>query len=153
MKIYITIIAIVLCSMTASAQAENADRRRNFNTENYVAMREFDPVSYFQNKPTKGLSKFEHQYKGIIYYFASEANREEFKKSPGKYEPAYGGWCAYTIALNGERVKILPTSYKMVDGKLHLFYNFSGDNRLLKWNKDEKKLKAAADKNWQRTMH
>lgn len=66
MKMYITIIAIVVCSMTASAQAENADRRRNFNTENYVAMREFDPVSYFQNKAAKGSSKFEHQYKGII---------------------------------------------------------------------------------------
>lgn len=143
----------IFISVCAMAQAENADRRRNFNTENFVAMRDFDAVSYFKGKPVKGTEKFEHEYKGITYRFANQANLDEFKKAPGKYEPAYGGWCAYTIALNGERVKVMPTTYKIVDGKLYLFYNFGGDNRLLKWNKDEKKLKAAADKNWQRKMH
>jgi YHS domain-containing protein len=152
MKFYLTLIATCLC-LVVIAQPENADRRRNFNTENFVAMREFDPVSYFQNKPTKGTSAFEFQYKGIIYYFVNDANREEFKKSPGKYEPAYGGWCAYTVATTGERVKVLPTAYKIIDDKLYLFYNFNPENRLLKWNKDEKKFKAAADKNWQRKMH
>lgn len=152
MKFYLTILAICI-SFIALSQAENADRRRNFNTENYVAMREWDPVSYFQNKPVKGSSKFSHEFKAITYYFASEANLEEFKKAPAKYEPAYGGFCAYTVALNGDRVKINPTTYKIVDGKLHLFYNFGGDNRLVKWNQDEKKNKAAADKNWVRKMH
>jgi YHS domain-containing protein len=117
-------------------------------------MREFDPVSYFTGKPTKGTSKFEYNHKGIFYYFSTEENREEFKKTPGKYEPAYGGFCAYTVANTGERVKILPTSYKIVNGKLHLFYNFNGENRLGNWEKgDEKKLKAAADKNWVAKMH
>jgi YHS domain-containing protein len=153
MKVLFTALFVLVSSTSIFAQAENADRRRNFNTENFVAMREFDPVSYFQNKPSKGTSKFEYQYKGITYYFANEANKEEFIKAPGKYEPAYGGWCAYTVATTGERVKILPTAYKIVDGRLHLFYNFGADNRLIKWSKDEKKLKAAADKNWQRKMH
>jgi YHS domain-containing protein len=152
MKFYLTVILSCL-SLLVMAQAQDADRRRNFNLINDVALREFDPVSYFQNKPTKGDSKFQFKYKGIYYYFSSEANLEEFKKTPGKYEPAYGGWCAYTVALNGDRVKINPVTYKIVNGKLHLFYNFNGDNRLLKWEKDEKKLKAAADKNWQRKMH
>jgi YHS domain-containing protein len=136
-----------------NAQAENADRKRNFNTENDVALREFDAVSYFKGKPAKGNSKFSDQYKGITYYFVNEQNLEEFKKSPGKYEPAYGGWCAYTIAQSGDRVKVMPTTYKIVDDRLYLFYNFSGDNRLVKWSKDENKLKAAADKNWIRGMH
>lgn len=152
MKYCFVLIASLLC-LVSMAQPENAARRRNFNNDNFVAMREFDPVSYFQGKPTKGTSKFSHDYKGIIYYFANEANLEEFKKAPGKYEPAYGGWCAYTIALNGERVKVLPTAYKITDGRLYLFYNFGADNRLTKWNQDEKKFKAAADKNWQRKMH
>lgn len=152
MKYYFILFNFFI-GVTALAQPEIADRRRNFNTDNYVAMREFDPVSYFQNKPAKGISKYQHQYKGITYFFVNEANLEEFKKSPGQYEPAYGGWCAYTIALNGERVKVLPTAYKIIDGRLHLFYNFNADNRLVKWNKDEKKLKAAADKNWIKKMH
>lgn len=146
---------VMLCLTTlVSAQADEASRRRNFNVENGVAMREFDPVSYFKNsRPLKGNSKFYANYKGITYYFANAENVEEFKKSPDKYEPAYGGWCAYTVAANGERVKINPVTYKIIDGKLHLFYNFNGDNRLLKWNKDEKKFQAAANKNWVARMH
>jgi YHS domain-containing protein len=154
MKYYLTCLVLSL-SLAAAAQPENANRRRNFNNENYVALREFDPVSYFQNKPIKGTSKFEFNYKGIIYYFVNDANREEFKKAPGKYEPAYGGWCAYTIAQNGDRVKISPATYKIIDGRLYMFYNnFTGDNRLRKWNDgDEKKLLSAADKNWIKKMH
>jgi YHS domain-containing protein len=150
------LFASLLCilSMSAFGQAENANRRRNFNTENDVAMREFDPISYFQGKPARGTSKFEYNHKGIYYYFVNEANREEFKKSPGKFEPAYGGFCAYTVALNGERVKILPNTYKIIDGKLYLFYNFNGDDRLAKWNAgNEKALRASGNKNWYAKMH
>lgn len=144
----------LLLSASVHAQPEEASRRRNFNTENGIALREFDPVSYFNSsRPLKGNSKFYHHHKGITYYFANAENVEEFKKSPDKYEPAYGGWCAYTVALSGERVKINPVTYKIIDGRLHLFYNFNSDNRLLKWNKDEQKLRAAANRNWVAKMH
>lgn len=148
-----SILATFLC-LVVMAQPEEASRRRNFNTNNGIALREFDPVSYFKgSRPLKGNSKFYHHYKGITYYFANAENVEEFKKSPASYEPAYGGWCAYTVALNGERVKVNPVTYKIIDGKLHLFYNYNSDNRLLKWNQNEKKLKASADKNWVARMH
>jgi YHS domain-containing protein len=152
-RLYLT--AVMTCfSLIAMAQADDAARRRNFNTDNDIALREFDAVSYFNSsRPLKGNSKFYHHHRGITYYFANAENLEEFKKSPGKYEPAYGGWCAYTVALNGDRVKVNPVTYKVINGKLHLFYNYNGDNRLLKWNKDEKKMKAAADKNWVAKMH
>jgi YHS domain-containing protein len=156
MKYYLITLFMISLASAATGQADhatNAERRRNFNTENYVALREWDPVSYFQKKPARGNSKFSYEYNAITYYFANQANLDEFKKTPAKYEPAYGGWCAYTIAATGERVKISPTTYKIVDGKLYLFYNFNNDNRLLKWNTDEKKNKAAADKNWIRKMH
>ncbi|MEX2235826.1 MAG: YHS domain-containing (seleno)protein [Cyclobacteriaceae bacterium] len=156
-KVKACLLVTILATCTGvavMAQADEASRRRNFNTNNAVALREFDPVSYFSNtKPLKGNSKFYANYKGITYYFANAENVEEFEKSPPKYEPAYGGWCAYTVALNGERVKVNPVSYKIIDGKLHMFYNFNSDNRLLKWNKDEKKFKAAAEKNWVARMH
>ena len=144
-----------MCSgFSGMAQADEAARRRNFNTENGVAMREFDPVSYFNSsRPLKGTSKLYHTHKGITYYFANAENVEEFKKSPDKYEPAYGGWCAYTVALSGERVKVNPVTYKIINGRLHLFYNFNSDNRLTKWNKDEKKSIASANRNWVARMH
>ena len=152
MKLCPTIISTCLC-LVAMAQGEEASRRRNFNTENDVAMREFDPVTYFSNKPTKGNPKIYERYKGITYCFSNEANKEEFKKNPAKYEPAYGGWDAYSMAVNGERIKVLPTVYKIIDGKIYLFYNFKNSNNLLKWNKEEKKLKKSADHNWIAKMH
>jgi YHS domain-containing protein len=152
---FFLITFLVMCSTSvALAQPENASRLRNFNTDNGLAMREFDPVSYFNSsKPLKGTSKYDYDYKGITYYFANPENLEEFKKSPDKYEPAYGGWCAYTVATTGERVKVNPTTYKIVDGKLHLFYNYNSDNRLMKWDQNEKKLKAVANKKWIARMH
>ncbi|MFZ6010443.1 MAG: YHS domain-containing (seleno)protein [Bacteroidota bacterium] len=146
-------VALMSLCLTVNAQSDDAARRRNFNTENDVAIREFDPVSFFKNKPVKGTSQFRHHHRGITYYFSSAANLEEFKKSPHKYEPAYGGWCAYTVATTGDRIKINPSSYKIIDGKLYLFSNFNGNNTLLRWNKEEKKLKASADKNWLKKMH
>lgn len=85
--------------------------------------------------------------------FSSEENRDVFQKSPSKYEPAYGGWCAYTLGATGKRVKVNPSTYKIIDGKVYLFSNFNGNNTLLRWNKEEKKLKAFADKNWLKNMH
>ena len=39
-------------------------------------------------------------------------------------------------------------TYKILDGKLYLFYNQYGVNTLKKWNKEETNLKQAADKYW-----
>ncbi|HEX5171496.1 MAG TPA: YHS domain-containing (seleno)protein [Cyclobacteriaceae bacterium] len=150
MKTVLTLLAVCLC-LHGFAQ-ENALRRRNFNHDNGVAMRDFDPVSYFKGKPTKGTSNFSYMYKSIEYYFTTKETMEEFKKTPAKYEPAYGGWCAYSMA-EGKKVKIDPLTYKIINGKLYLFSNFNGNNTMLRWNKDEKKFKAAADKNWTKNMN
>jgi len=152
MKYYILVLFASFYFST-QAQPENASRRRNFNLDHDVAIKGFDPVSFFNGKPAKGDTKISFDYKGVTYYFVNSANLETFKASPAKFEPAYGGWCAYTVALNGDRVKVDPTMFKITDGKLYLFYNFNGDNRMLKWNKDEKKLKSVADRHWQEKMH
>jgi len=49
---------------------------------------------------------------------------------------------------SGEEVKIDPVTFKIMDGKLYLFYNFLFNNTLKDWNDDEKHLKLKADKNW-----
>jgi hypothetical protein len=88
----------------------------------------------------------------VIYQFATEANLNKFKGSPEKYEPAYGGWCAYAMGATGEKVKIDPETYKITDGRLFLFYNFWTNNTLKDWNKDEKGLREKADKQWSKTV-
>jgi YHS domain-containing protein len=147
------ILTTLLCvSLGAWAQNENAARIRNFNHENGIAIRDFDPVSYFKGKPVKGTSKFQATHKAMTYYFANAANVEEFKKDPSKYEPAYGGWDAYSFASQGKKEKVDPSTYKIINGKVYLFYNFNGKNNLAAWNKNEKKYKESADARWKKLM-
>ena len=87
-------------------------------------------------------------YKGITYLFSSAANREVFKANPEKWEPQYGGWCAFAMGSSGEKVEVDPETYKITDHKLYLFYNSFFNNTLPKWNRDETNLKNRADKNW-----
>jgi len=152
MKNLIFLVVILCMSISAVAQ-EQVVRRRNFNHDNGVAMKDFDPVSYFNGKALKGDVKYEYFYKGIKYHFANAENMEAFKKTPGKYEPAYGGWCAYSMSQNGQRVKVDPATYKIVEGKLYLFSNFNGKNTLLLWNKNEAKCIADANKFWVKNMN
>lgn len=146
-------VFVAIVGQLAHAQADDAMRKRNYNHDHNVAMRDFDPVSYFKGKPVKADGKIRYAYKGLIYLFSSNENMEEFKKSPAKYEPAYGGWCAYSMATQGKRVQIDPLTYKIVEGKLYLFSNQGGNNSLLRWNPSQTKYIVAADKNWVKALH
>ena len=76
-----------------------------------------------------------------------------FKASPAKYEPQYGGWCAYAMGATNEKVEIDPETFKIINGKLYLFYHSWTNNTLKTWNKDEGNLKPKADVNWTKTFH
>ena len=141
----ITLISIsVLYNLFAQKQSDKL-----YNLENDIAIQGYDAVSYFtMQKPVKGNQKINTTLNGAIYYFSSQENLSLFLSNPVKYEPQYGGWCAYAIGDDGSRVKIDPKTYKIVDGKLYLFYNFHLTNTLKKWNKNEKELKEIADRYW-----
>jgi YHS domain-containing protein len=135
-------------SITLALGQSDALRRQHFNIKKNVALEGYDPVSYFNGEPIEGKPEIRYIYKSITYQFASAKNLESFKSVPDKYEPAYGGWCAYAMGESGEKVKIDPETYKILDGRLYLFYNFWGNNTLEDWNRAEKKLKEVADHNW-----
>ena len=90
---------------------------------------------------------------GVVYYFSNGANKDLFVKDYKKYEPQYGGWCAYAMGATNDKVVIDPKTFKIVNGKLYLFYHSWVNNTLNKWNKDEANLKAKADKNWMDIFH
>jgi hypothetical protein len=52
------------------------------------------------------------------------------------------------MGATGEKVEIDPETFKILDGKLYLFYHSWTNNTLTKWNKDEASLKSRADKSW-----
>ncbi|GHN00198.1 hypothetical protein WSM22_16870 [Cytophagales bacterium WSM2-2] len=145
------LFAFLFCVNLVLAQTDNT-RVRNFNIKKNIAIEGYDPISYFDGKPKEGESKFVSSYKGITYFFSSADNAAKFKASPERYEPAYGGWCAYAMGESGDKVKIDPQTFKIIEGKLYLFYNFWGNNTLNTWNKNEKPLKAKADQNWKKIL-
>lgn len=151
MRVSISIL-LLLGSIATFAQTD-ALRQKHYNLDNGLAIEGYDPVSYFDGKPAEGKNNLTYSYKGVIYRFANQENLAKFKSAPEKYEPAYGGWCAYAMGENGEKVKVDPETYKIVSGKLYLFYNFWANNTLEKWNKNEPKLKEAGDRNWSKIVH
>ena len=136
------------------AQDETTLRKKQFNLDEGIAISGYDPVAYFTpGKPTKGSKENAFTYQGVTYYFSSAANKETFKKNPAAYEPSYGGWCSYAMGAKGEKVEVDPKTFKIVNGKLNLFYNKFFNNTLTDWNKDEANLKKKADASWTKFYH
>ena len=125
---------------------------KHYNQKNDLAIQGYDPVAYFtENKALEGSKKITYEHNGIGYRFSSEENKRLFAQNPKKYEPEYGGYCAYAMA-SGDKVKIDPETFKVVDGRLFLFYNFNWVNTLKKWNRDESGLLKKADLAWDKII-
>jgi YHS domain-containing protein len=154
MKILLASVLFFLGALQLSAQDATSIRKKHFNLDDGLAIDGYDPVAYFkQSKAVKGKKEFALNQQGATYYFSSAAYRDEFKKNPSAYEPQYGGWCAYAMGAKGEKVSIDPETFKIVNGKLYLFYNQFFTNTLKSWNKDESNLKNKADNNWNKLFH
>ncbi|MDO6673966.1 YHS domain-containing (seleno)protein [Tenacibaculum sp. 1_MG-2023] len=122
---------------------------QEYNTKNGVAVKGYDVVSYFHDIAEKGNKKFTTKYNGVSFRFSSKENLGTFLKNPKKYNPQYGGYCAYAIGKTGAKVDINPKTFEIRDGKLYLFYNSWGTNTLKMWLKENpEKLKKQADINW-----
>lgn len=153
MKKIILLVFVVFATTQVSAQTVTK-RTKEFNLEKGLAIQGYDPVAYFtQKKAVKGKSSIATTFEGVTYYFTSNENKEIFKKNPSGYEPQYGGWCAYAMGANGEQVEVDPETFKIVNGKLFLFYNAYFNNTLKSWNKDEVNLNRKADANWKKFIN
>jgi hypothetical protein len=122
-----------------------------------VILHGYDAVSYFQgNRPLKGDEKFEIMHDDAIYLFSNETNKQAFLKDPQKYEPQFGGWCAYAVSESKSKVDVDPESFLIQDGKLLLFYkNWILGNTREKWLHTKDKTPEiylnSAERNWPET--
>ncbi len=145
-KIALLFVSIII---VAAVMAQADIRAKQFNLDDGLAIKGYDPVAYFkQNKAVEGKKKWKYNYEGVTYYFADSTNKATFKSTPKSYEPQYGGWCAYSMGNLNVKEDINPQSFKIVNGKLYLFYYTISVNALNKWNKDEERLKPLGDINW-----
>ena len=85
----------------------------------------YDPVAYFRGgKPVEGSGKYSTNWKGAEWQFANAENLADFKKSPEKYAPQYGGYCAWAVS-EGYTASSDPEAWHIRDGKLYLNYSKS----------------------------
>jgi YHS domain-containing protein len=147
----ILLLGFSMCIFRGFSQDVTALHKKHYNLSDGIAIKGYDPVAYIeQGKAVKGTKDLAVYVWGATYYFSSAANKELFKVNPAKYEPQYGGWCAYAMGAKGEKVSIDPETFKIANGKLYLFYNKFFNNTLKDWNKDEANLKKNADVSWQK---
>ncbi len=123
--------APVVMGTVTPAEAKKADIYQGYFWK--AALNGYDTVAYHTvGKPVEGSSKFQTDWKGAKWFFASKENLDKFKSMPDKYAPQYGGYCAYGVS-QGAAVKGDPLLWKVVDGKLYV--NINKDVVKI-WNKD-----------------
>jgi len=110
-----------------------------------LAVHGYDVVAYFtKGQPTIGRAKHSTVYKDATYRFASEEHLEAFEDDPEKYQPQYGGYCAYGVAV-GAKFDGDPLLWRIVAGKLYLNLN---EEIQATWKKDIPGHIKKADGNW-----
>lgn len=112
---------------------------------NDLAIQGYDPVSYFTKlTPTKGNVNYTATYKGGIYRFTTEENRDLFRSNPTKYAPQFGGFCAFGVSMD-KKFDTDPLAWKIVEDKLYLNLN---KNVQKKWLTDVSGYVSAANDSW-----
>lgn len=150
----VIILFLFACTIAKAQTLSEQTRKQHFNLDkNGLAIQGYDPVTYIAEQMAKeGKPELSYSYKGATYYFSGEGNKKLFTADPEKYEPVYGGWCAYAMNYAGKKVEIDPKTFKVIGGKTFLFYNFYFNNTLTDWNKDEAAYKVKADANWKKIV-
>lgn len=118
-----------------------------------VALGGYDPVAYFlHHEACRGSREHALELNGVTYYFTCAEHRDRFAAGPEAFLPAYGGFCAFAMAMGNGTVPADPRTFKLYNGRLYLFYNdyYEGKpfNTIVPWNADEPTLKARADEQW-----
>ena len=119
------------------------------NLKEGIAAQEYDVVSFFDGKPKKGNSSITASYDNGTFYFASEVNKSKFEKSPEKFAPQYGGYCAIAMS-EGAEANPNPKSWEVRDGKLYFFTRmlFGIIDAKRQWVKKPEELRDLADAAW-----
>ncbi len=133
------------CVGVAGPGVDNGQRVLQNVDQNGVAIQGYDPVAYFTDgKPAKGEPRFRSTWRGAVYQFASAEDKATFDANPTKYEPQFGGYCAYAASIDTIS-PIDPAFYEIVDGRLILQHNKKAWDA---WHKDAAGNLVKADKNW-----
>jgi len=137
----VLVVAIALISFCSVVSAQKSP----VYAPGGIALDGYDAVAFFtQGKPVKGSSTYSTSWNGAKWQFADKADLESFQKTPEKYAPQYGGYCAYG-ASQGHKATVEIDTWSIVGNKLYLNYNQKVKST---WVKDEAGYIESANKNW-----
>ena len=144
LRLFMLIATLLMIVQMVNAQKFQGKYFNNVDAGG-VILDGYDPVAFFtDNKPVKGDPQFQFTYDEATYYFASQQHLDLFKANPQKYQPQFGGWCAYAISL-GRIAPIDVNTFSIVNGRLVIQHNQRAVNG---WNKDVPGNLVKADKYW-----
>lgn len=140
MKVFLCALALILASATGALA------RTDVNVdESGIAAHGFDLVAYFtEGVPVEGSRYHEREHDGVRYRFANAGNADIFAADPERYLPAYGGFCAYGVAM-GKKFDTDPGAWVIVGDRL--FFELDQGTRVV-WKRDIPRNVAIADRIW-----
>ncbi|MEZ5018341.1 MAG: YHS domain-containing (seleno)protein [Flavipsychrobacter sp.] len=146
MKNTLLLIATVL--MTTTVFAQNLKSANNVD-DSKVALQGYSPVSYLDlGIAQKGSKEFKSTYNDLVYYFTNMEQQKKFEANPARYQPQYGGYCAFGVSV-GAKFRTDPNKFVVKGGKYFLFlYNLEVDAQQLWLDGEHNKLVSKANSNW-----
>ena len=119
-------------------------------THSTPAVQGYDVVTYHTGKrPLRGNGNFVATHDGATYQFSSEENLKTFQANPGKYVPAFNGFCAFGVSV-GKKFIGDPEVYRVIDGKTYLNLDAGIQNE---WLKDVPGRIKTANSKWENIKH
>lgn len=105
----------------------------------------FDAVGFLESgRPVPGRGDISTLWKGQVWHFATEENRNRFEADPRSFAPAFGGLCPVALA-EGRRVAGDPRHFLIIGDRLYLV----GSNRAArKLQQAPRDILARAQKSW-----
>ncbi len=155
------ILSVVVALAAVSAFADGPADRSMSQSRAYLhsynlpssglALEGYCPVAYFAvNKPVKGKPEYASTHNGVTYYLVSADAKKAFDANPDKYIPAFGGWCAFGMAVQ-DKFPVDPRNLEIVDGRLLVFLKNRGVDARKLWNNGvEKSNIAKAEAHWKK---
>ena len=88
----------------------------------------FDAVGFLESgRPIPGRGDISTLWKGKVWHFATEENRNRFEADPRSFAPAFGGLCPVALS-EGRRVAGDPRYFVIIENRLYLV----GSNRAVR---------------------
>ena len=140
--------AMVLCVVgvgMVAAGPSAASGAQDLYVEDGIALAGYDPVAYHTlSDAVKGSDQYTVEWQGALWHFLNQDHADLFAAEPEKYQPRYGGFCAFGVA-KGYRMTPDMTAWEIHDGQLYLYYDAETSDAFAE---DRPAKTEKADENW-----